>query len=558
MKPTVLSVLIAVALVFAGGAGETPADEGYQGRYTPPPSVPVYHNPAPVWHRLAQMSPAERANAMIDLEREEPLARDIEHLWNTGHYERALELLTELAPEEMGISWREPIRTPGTDWDVPVPVSNRDSVLKVKLAADATTGNLFCAFHFLGDGQTNHWVLCYSTNGGQSWSETATWFAGYLIPDIALTIVSGHAYVGYIRTNVNQAATRRYRVTNGTSESFPSGSLFFTLGGVASPDTLRELALTSNTTEYDNRLYAFFNTKGSQSRYHNFSSPAFSDTWVTTGMPTNVARGLDAVWNHESPGQRRVFSYISTSGSVAMYRINSSNVVSPIYAAAMPSNGSYTSLAAWKDTLHVVFDQQRTSTTQAWYLVQYDSGGTVYQGWIGDTIAGFSRNAAATGERGDGVGVTYWQYPQSNPGQCFRSRPGYRGNWTPAVSIQQGLTTASDRVPAIARVAPGVHGVVFTRGFNYGMAYFNRSDWPTGIAGPELAPVGPGTRPVAIIRGMLELRPTETGELFDASGRRLMTLAGGTNDLRHLAPGVYFLGIEEGGASYRQKLILAE
>jgi len=120
-------------------------------------------------------------------------------------------------------------------------------VLKVKLAADNATGNLFCALYFLGDGNTNHWSINFSTNGGQSWSEKATWFAAYIIPDIALTIVSGHAYVGYIRAGAtNQAATRRYRVTDGTSENFPSGSAFFTLGGIALPDTLRELALGSN------------------------------------------------------------------------------------------------------------------------------------------------------------------------------------------------------------------------------------------------------------------------------------------------------------------------
>ncbi|HDQ99896.1 MAG TPA: hypothetical protein ENN51_06400 [candidate division WOR-3 bacterium] len=62
------------------------------------------------------MSPAERANAVIDLEREEPLARDIEHLWNTGNYDRALELFPTLAPQEVGINWREPIPAPEADW----------------------------------------------------------------------------------------------------------------------------------------------------------------------------------------------------------------------------------------------------------------------------------------------------------------------------------------------------------------------------------------------------------------------------------------------------------
>ncbi|MFO7638770.1 MAG: T9SS type A sorting domain-containing protein [bacterium] len=545
MKQTALTVLMAVALVSAGGAGDMSF------------AAPVHHNPAPVWQRLADLSEAERANAMIDLEREEPLARDIEHLWNTGHHGRALELFPELAPEEVGVSWREPIAAPESDWGMPVQVSARDSVVKVKLAADTVTGNSFCVLQFLGDGGVNHWSLNMSTDGGTSWAEAALWSASYVFPDIALTVVSGHAYVGYLRVNVNEAATRRYRVSDGTIESFPGGGLVFTLGSVALPDTLREIALTSNAAASNDRIYTFFNTRLRRARLYVHSTPGFADTVTLGGTLTDAARGVAADWNHGSSTHPLVFSYLDPNYYVRVYGLSLGGNVEPLFTGAMPSNGTYTALAAWKDTLTVVFDVRLTSTTQVRYLVRYGPGASWFPASLGDTLLGLSRSAAATGARGDGVAVTFWQAPQGGPGQCFRHRP-YAGDWSPIVTIQQGIvSTSSERVPAIARVAPGVHGAVFYQGVANGIALFNRNDW-TGIAEPTVELVRAERGPARMVRGALELRPTETGELFDASGRRLMTLAGGTNDLRHLAPGVYFLGIEEGGASYRQKLILAE
>jgi hypothetical protein len=66
---------------------------------------------------------------------------------------------------------------------------------------------------------------------------------------------------------------------------------------------------------------------------------------------------------------------------------------------------------------------------------------------------------------------------------------------------------------------------------------------------PQAAIRKPG---VTIVRGVLRLRdchPVSAGEtggctqpvLLDISGRSVMDLAPGANDVRHLAPGVYFV-----------------
>jgi len=63
-------------------------------------------------------------------------------------------------------------------------------------------------------------------------------------------------------------------------------------------------------------------------------------------------------------------------------------------------------------------------------------------------------------------------------------------------------------------------------------------------AGPAPAVRGPGA---TVVRGVLPLAGGRPAELFDASGRKVMDLAPGDNDVRQLAPDVYFLRPEAGG-----------
>jgi hypothetical protein len=60
-----------------------------------------------------------------------------------------------------------------------------------------------------------------------------------------------------------------------------------------------------------------------------------------------------------------------------------------------------------------------------------------------------------------------------------------------------------------------------------------------------------GTTTPFIVRGSLSLSGSsssfQTSSLLDASGRKVMELQPGRNDIRHLAPGVYFVGRPETG-----------
>jgi YVTN family beta-propeller protein len=71
---------------------------------------------------------------------------------------------------------------------------------------------------------------------------------------------------------------------------------------------------------------------------------------------------------------------------------------------------------------------------------------------------------------------------------------------------------------------------------------------PPGVAGPAGAPVISRPAGPTIVRGVLSLPGTASGErsavsaLLDVTGRKVMDLLPGDNDVRHLAPGVYFVG----------------
>ena len=77
-------------------------------------------------------------------------------------------------------------------------------------------------------------------------------------------------------------------------------------------------------------------------------------------------------------------------------------------------------------------------------------------------------------------------------------------------------------------------------------AYFDRSDWVYGIAEESRPQVSSHKPRATVVRGVLflqegsSLKP-QAARLIYASGRTARELHAGANDLRPLAPGVYFV-----------------
>ncbi|UCG42703.1 MAG: T9SS type A sorting domain-containing protein, partial [candidate division WOR-3 bacterium] len=92
-------------------------------------------------------------------------------------------------------------------------------------------------------------------------------------------------------------------------------------------------------------------------------------------------------------------------------------------------------------------------------------------------------------------------------------------------------------------------GAIFT-GEGLLHMYWN-APWRTGVA--EESPKHEGQRTnQTVCRGVLRLadgsrETVDRAWLLDVTGRKVMELAPEQNDIRHLAPGIYFLRSTEGG-----------
>ena len=90
----------------------------------------------------------------------------------------------------------------------------------------------------------------------------------------------------------------------------------------------------------------------------------------------------------------------------------------------------------------------------------------------------------------------------------------------------------------------------------------------TGIAETPGAEVRAANRLPTVVRGVLRLpviagiKPRATRCLLDACGRKVLDLQSGTNDVRGLAPGVYFVREEPQAAGHKhhavRKIVLTD
>jgi hypothetical protein len=299
------------------------------------------------------------------------------------------------------------------------------------------------------------------------------------------------------------------------------------------------------------RVYVSYLATDATLRVVGFATDDF-DTFDFDDEPGDIEYGLDIEWNGFPSANPLVFSGIRSDGRVRVYGFDIGSNIDTLYPIGQISNGAYTALACKFDTVFVMFDREQSTVTQARYLVRYGDVTLWYQGGIGDTLLGFSRSGDATGRWDNGIAVTYWQYPQSSKGQMYRHRPYAQSAWSDPERIQT-LNTMSLPIPSIERVAPDCFGVVFYRAIDGGKALFNRNAW-TGIAEPEVQPGAKARTGPTVLRGILELKPGETGTLVDAAGRRIAGLVPGENDLRHLSPGVYF--VHRDGDALPAKVVL--
>ncbi len=94
----------------------------------------------------------------------------------------------------------------------------------------------------------------------------------------------------------------------------------------------------------------------------------------------------------------------------------------------------------------------------------------------------------------------------------------------------------------------------------YGSVFLRRNITPTGVE--ETMSDGRGMMNVGttIVRGVLHLPPSQLAlhhSLFDMTGRQVMLLNSGPNDVSRLTPGVYFVRLNAGGTHLCRKVVLS-
>ncbi|UCG43978.1 MAG: hypothetical protein JSU73_05035 [candidate division WOR-3 bacterium] len=194
--------------------------------------------------------------------------------------------------------------------------------------------------------------------------------------------------------------------------------------------------------------------------------------------------------------------------------------------------------------LHVHMVWARKPNQGGNWRVMYGRRDPMHGRWDTTSLSGSGMDAwqPDVAVKGDTVAVVWTDYREGNPEvyACFSVNRGL--DWSRPENVS-GTRSYSHRPRACA----------LQHGFYVVWQDLADGDWD--IYGKQVDVVGIGeertkfkvqrTNPT-IVRGVLRLQPAAdcsqpTAELVDVTGRRIMELEPGENDVRHVAPGIYFI-----------------
>ncbi|MBD3234825.1 MAG: T9SS type A sorting domain-containing protein [candidate division Zixibacteria bacterium] len=441
------------------------------------------------WVELERMELSERKNSEIDflprqsdVEKTSPIAREIEHLWNSGQFEVALELfrkseeLSSTKDINIGINWRNPILfEDDLLWGADVRIGTEDSIFSVALDIHRASGNLFAVVLADHDNYTS-WHVYHSTDGGDTWNETYMFFGPYRIESISATVVDGHCYVAFSNWDPQtEAGLMRFRASDGARDTFPDGSWYVDVFSVINPRILEEVRITSNQDYNNNHLwYTGIDDAGNLHVYYNDvsnviwfdNSPSMGNDYADRGLDvcTNEGWSNDYVW----------ISYIDLNDSVEVYTRGNTGWSNPYAYDLNGSATQTTAIGAYQDTVTCVFGYYNTSTFTytVRYLVSYDGGSTWGVGLDIDDDNTLHQKPDLTARDGGGVAIAYKFH--SSPQEERYIWRDYSGSWTSAANISSH-EPASVR-PSIEYLGNESYGIVYVGASSpYGAAYFDKN-----------------------------------------------------------------------------------
>ena len=561
MKRTTCLFLTFLGLALAAGAGQ-----------------PI----APYWNILAELTPGERANAVIDFELDpaQPapvvaLAREIDSLWNSGSWDAALTRLPELAARSganrpaMGIAWRTPVPSPVLSYS-PYAIGTRDSVYVIDFETDwRITRRFFCVLGFAGDGKASRLSVNISTDLGRTWSEVYV-LGGY---SYKLNAVAGRimlhrywlAYTGGMTAEPNRALwSRKFLVSDGSPDTFRNGEVSYNFYNAPAPDTVKELAMVSDQLPANGTIYLLALIASDSLRY--FTMPTTNDTaWRTTKLAFgNAVAGLDACWNDNCLTGDTGLMYVSYFGrgdSVCILRMKVGGVWERIRSAAAQPTHYITSVAAHRDTVMVVYpDDDRIR-------YQLRRGGAVWTYGSPPQDTTLVNSVPDVSGEGGFFHIVY----RDNTGKGWYTRRTYGSyTWDPVKRFDDGTIMKYQMKPDIRWLGEaetaGVAWIGIISGPD-GHAFYSCFDY-TAVAEPggQVPAAKFSVRPAksgVMVRYCLDRSGPATLRACDITGRILRTwqLAGTAGRHEFLWPnpgnGVRFLELETRGRRFVAKVSLA-
>ncbi len=333
---------------------------------------------------LKQLEPELRDNALIDLELfGDPdqvhllQAANVEELWNAGSHREAVESLDELEASgsifAVGLSWKRPIVVDTKMVYPDVRIGSRTDGADAALDFDAETGNIFAMIVW-----NVGWSMNISTDGGASWAETY-YYSGYqTIAD--MTVSGDFAWVGYSADAdaYHSSRFRRFDVATGLHDDVYS----FQIVADEAPNTMVEIAVVGNAPDLDNRIYIAYLLDEDNSIHFWWAYIEGLSFHEISPAVTDAASSLDLCWNPAtSSGYRRWISYLSTGGSVRIWR-SSGDAWNPEVSWTYTGTTERTAISAYADNVYCAFECETDPDKYgACYLSSSDAGVT---SWVHD------------------------------------------------------------------------------------------------------------------------------------------------------------------------------
>jgi len=457
----------------------------------------------PLWSRLDELSPADKQNAVIQLEvlsSNGPTSEElssVESLWNSGKFDRAIQELRTLEDSGVsigaGITWKEPKQASGLGWyDPDLRLTVRDYIGETHLDFDAQTGHVFAVAN-----RTSDDGFCWTVNiapDGQSWQETFAWYGGTspALVDVSATVVGDYLYVGYVVDDgvapVSTARIRRFFVTNGQSDLLYFWKTVFDKGV-----DIKEIALCSNADDFDNRVYYF-------AILYNYSLVWFwadqdGTDWheISTGVG-DAWGGLDVTWRPNYPGTGPFLyaSYINfiitsngTIGATNSVTVWDTTKTERVLHAFSGLHWR-TSVSAYGDTVLCAYEEPYTNGTGIRYDISYDVGSTWSIGHWEPPEGEVYYNPDVTARGGQGTAIVYDDEAGVFDPVWFRYRDHYSsGPWDAEVkqiNTFDGATAWPNRIewlPPLGTNTYAYGAIYLSWDPDPGTAYFDRSDGNT-------------------------------------------------------------------------------